>query len=284
MPVISTKIVAKPFVKWVGGKRQIINEIHSRMPEKYNKYFEPFVGGGAVFFSNGFKNAVICDKNKDLINVYKVIKNNVEELIQLLKKHLNNKEYYYNVRAIDTNTLDEVEQASRFIYLNKTCYNGLYRVNLKGQFNVPFGRYKSPLICDEDNLRAVSLKLKNTLIINADFENILSRAKKSDLIYFDPPYVPLSDTAYFVSYNKDGFSWKEQIRLRDIYKKLTEKGVFCILSNSYTPEVLELYSGYKIDIVKAGRAINSNGKGRGKINEVIVTNYEILSGIKSRTT
>ncbi len=277
LPVTAEKRIAKPFVKWVGGKRQIIREIRSRMPKKHNTYFEPFIGGGAVFFSNDFENAVIGDVNEELINTYSVIKNNVEELIKLLKKHHNDKEYYYQLRAKDINDFTPVEKASRFIYMNKTCFNGLYRVNKKGQFNVPFGRYKSPLICDEENLRAVNFKLINTEIICDDFEKIVSNAKSNDLIYFDPPYVPVSSTSNFVSYNKDGFSWKEQIRLRDVYKEQTEKGVYCILSNSFTPEVLELYSKFNIDTVKAGRAINSKADGRGKIKEVIVTNYKNIS-------
>ena len=164
--------------------------------------------------------------------------------------------------------------------MNKTCYNGLYRVNKNGEFNVPFGRYKNPLICDEENLKNVSKKLQKTTILCNDFEKIVSSAQANDLVYFDAPYVPLSDTSYFVHYNKDGFSWNEQIRLRKIYKKLTDKSVYCILSNSYTPEVIELYSDFKIDIVKAGRTINSDARGRGKIKEVLVTNYENIPKAK----
>ncbi len=267
----------KPFVKWVGGKRQLVNEIHKRTPLNFNRYYEPFIGGGAVFFSNGFNKSIISDVNQELINVYYVIKENVEDLIISLKKHLYDEEYFYKLRKKDISLSNNVEKASRFIYLNKTCYNGLYRVNKKGQFNVPFGKYKSPLICDEENLRAVNCKLKKTKILCTDFEKSVLTAKKNDFVYFDPPYMPLSSTSYFVGYNKNGFIYNEQIRLRDVFKKLSEKGVYCMLSNSYTKEVKELYSEFNIDTVKAGRAINSKANGRGKIKEVIITNYEYIS-------
>ncbi len=268
---------SKPFVKWVGGKRQLIGEIHKRKPLNFNRYYEPFIGGGAIFFSNGFNKAVISDVNQELINVYNVIKKIVEDLIISLKKHPYNEEYFYELRKKDTSELNNVERASRFIYLNKTCYNGLYRVNKKGKFNVPFGKYKSPLICDEDNLRAVNSKLRKAKILCTDFEKCVLTASKKDFVYFDPPYMPLSSTSYFVGYSKDGFAYDEQLRLRNVFKKLSEKGIYCMLSNSYTKEVKELYSEFNIDTVKAGRAINSKATGRGKIKEVIITNYENIT-------
>ncbi len=267
----------KPFVKWVGGKRQLVNEIHKRIPLNFNRYYEPFIGGGAVFFSNGFNKAIISDVNQELINAYNVIKENVDNLIISLKKHLYNEEYFYELRKKDTSDLSNIERASRFIYLNKTCYNGLYRVNKKGKFNVPFGKYKSPLICDEENLKAVNYKLIKTKILCTDFEKSVLTAKENDFVYFDPPYMPLSSTSYFVGYSKNGFAYNEQLRLKSVYKKLSEKGVYCMLSNSYTNEVKELYSEYNIDTVKATRVINSKANGRGKIKEVIITNYENVS-------
>ena len=267
----------KPFVKWVGGKRQLVNEIHKRIPLNFNRYYEPFIGGGAVFFSNGFNKAIISDVNQELINAYNVIKENVDNLIISLKKHLYNEEYFYELRKKDTSDLSNIERASRFIYLNKTCYNGLYRVNKKGKFNVPFGKYKSPLICDEENLKAVNYKLIKTKILCTDFEKSVLTAKENDFVYFDPPYMPLSSTSYFVGYSKNGFAYNEQLRLKNVYKKLSEKGVYCMLSNSYTNEVKELYSEYNIDTVKATRVINSKANGRGKIKEVIITNYENVS-------
>jgi DNA adenine methylase len=243
------------------------------MPVKFNTYFEPFAGGGAVFFSCSFKAAVIGDINAELINAYKVIRNNVHGLIDSLKKHYYNKDYYYKVRSMIPAEMDETERASRFIFLNRTCYNGLYRVNKKGMFNVPFGRYKSPLICDEENLLLVSDKLKNTKISYADYKDTVSTAEKNDFIYFDPPYAPLNSTSNFVGYTENGFSKCSQANLRDHIMELTDRGAFCMLSNSYTEEIVKLYRGFNIQIIKAGRSVNSNGKKRGKIEELIMTNY-----------
>jgi DNA adenine methylase len=263
----------KPFVKWAGGKRQTIQEIKKRMPEKYNRYLEPFLGGGAVFFSLNFKSAVIGDINEELINTYNIIKNNIKDLIDSLKKHYYDKEYYYEIRALNPQKLDEIERAGRFIFLNRTCFNGLYRVNKKGLFNVPFGRYKSPLICDEKNLKLVSKKLKSVEIKCGDYKEIVSCAQKNDFIYFDPPYMPLTETSNFVNYNKNGFSKTDQIELRDLFAALSNKGVFCLLSNSYTEEIINLYSEFNIDTIKAYRNINSRVEGRGKIKEVVIKNY-----------
>jgi DNA adenine methylase len=264
---------AKPFVKWAGGKRQILKEIKKRLPGNFNSYFEPFAGGAAVFFSCSFKSAVIGDTNYELINAYSVIKYNVFELIESLNKHYYDKEYYYKIRSLNPEELNETERASRFIFLNRTCFNGLYRVNKKGKFNVPFGRYKSPLICDEKNLLLVSQKLKDTKIICGDYRNIVSISDKYDFIYFDPPYIPLNSTSKFVSYTQNGFSLDNQIELRDLFAELTEQGVYCMMSNSSAGEIINLYRNYNIDIVKAGRAVNSKAEKRGKIDEVIIMNY-----------
>lgn len=287
LELISNKIKEKPkpFVKWVGGKRQLLTQFRLRNlfpPELFdpikNTYFEPFVGGGAVFFDLLPKNAVLSDMNNELVTTYNVIKNNVEELIKSLKKHKITKEYFLTIRAKDIAKLSDIEIASRFIYLNRTCFNGLYRVNKSGGFNVPFGQNKNPLICDEVNLRRISKALKNVTIKHQDYKEVLQKAKKGDFIYFDPPYYPMSKTASFTSYTKDAFLDKEQIELRDVFVELDKRGCFVMLSNSDAPFINKIYGEIKnkkiwINKVEAGRAINSKGSGRGKILEVVITNY-----------
>ena len=273
----------KPFVKWVGGKRQLLRqfrELGLYPPEDFNPitstYYEPFVGGGAVFFDLLPKNAELSDLNNELVTTYNVIKNNVDELIQSLQKHIYDKDYYLEVRAEKVEDLSDVEIASRFIFLNRTGFNGLYRVNKSGQFNVPFGRYNNPVICDEDNLRRVSDALQDVTITHQDYKNVLKTAKSGDFIYLDPPYYPINATSSFTSYTAEGFLEKEQTELRDTFVKLHKKGCFVMLSNSDTPFINELYSGLDgitINKITAGRAINSKGSGRGKITEVLVTNY-----------
>lgn len=272
------KDIPKPVLKWAGGKRQLLPQISNLLPSKYNNYIEPFVGGGALFFYLMPENATLIDNNPILINVYQVIQNSVSELIDSLKKHRNEKEYYYNVRKLDRQSsfadLSEIEKASRTIFLNKTCYNGLYRVNSKGQFNVPFGRYKNPKYLDKRNLLAVHRLLQNVTLINDSFEKVLELAKTNDFIYFDPPYVPISDTANFTSYTKEDFSLKDQENLARVFKKLDERGCYVLLSNSYCDFILEQYQDYEIVPVKAKRAINSNAKKRGYIKEVLIRNYK----------
>lgn len=273
----------KPFVKWVGGKRQLLKQFRELglYPPKVfnpiaNTYHEPFVGGGAVFFDLLPKNAKLSDLNNELVITYNVIKDNVDELIKSLQKHIYDKEYYLEVRAKKVENLSDVEIASRFIFLNRTGFNGLYRVNKSGQFNVPFGRYNNPVICDEDNLRRVSDALRDVVITHQDYKNVLGTAKSGDFIYFDPPYYPINTTSSFTSYTVEGFLEKEQTELRDTLVKLHEKGCFVMLSNSDTPFINKLYSGLDgitINKITAGRAINSKGTGRGKITEVLVTNY-----------
>ncbi|MHA1413836.1 MAG: DNA adenine methylase [Promethearchaeota archaeon] len=270
--------IPKPFLKWAGGKRQLISQMDPFFPIKFNKYIEPFVGGGAIFFYLLPKRAILMDINQELINVYNVIKNNIKELINSLKKHINEQEYYYKIRNLDRDpsiyeSLTNVEKASRTIYLNRCCYNGLYRVNSKGQFNVPFGRYKNPQFCDEKNLIAVHKALKNVEIVNASFEKCLDFAEKDDFIYFDPPYVPISSSSNFTSYTKDNFGREDQIKLLDVFKALDERGCKVMLSNSYNDFILDLYKGYKINILQAKRAINSDAKKRGEIRELLITNF-----------
>ena len=266
-----------PIVKWVGGKRQLMFELLKNMPENYNRYFEPFIGGGALFFELQPKNAYISDMNEELINLYKVVRDNVVELITDLQKHDISKEYFMEIRNIDRTeeyeNWSDVQKASRFIYLNRTCFNGMYRVNSKGEFNVPFGHYKNPRILDENNLINCSNLLKKTEIKHADFSEILKEVNKGDFVYFDPPYVPLSETSSFTSYTKDGFDIDMQFKLRDVCDELDSKGVKFLLSNSDTRLVNELYENYIIKKVFASRQINANAEGRGKITEVLVRNY-----------
>ncbi len=266
-----------PLVKWVGGKRQLMFELLKNMPKSYNRYFEPFIGGGALFFELQPDNAYISDMNEELINLYQVVKNNVYALINDLNKHEVSKEYFLKIRNLDRTSeyenLSDVEKASRFIYLNRTCFNGLYRVNSQGQFNVPFGNYKNPRIIDADNLLNCSDLLRKTEIKCADFSEILNKVQKDDFVYFDPPYVPLNETSSFTSYTKDGFDIDMQFKLRDVCDELDNKGVKFMLSNSDTKLVNELYANYEIKKVFASRAINANADGRGKITEVLVRNY-----------
>ena len=267
-----------PIVKWVGGKRQLMFELLKNMPKSYNRYFEPFIGGGALFFELQPDNAYISDMNEELINLYSVARDSVDELIEDLSKHEISKEYFLEIRNIDRteeySNLSNVERASRFIYLNRTCFNGMYRVNSKGEFNVPFGNYKNPRIIDENNLLNCSELLKKTEIKCADFSEILSKVQKDDFVYFDPPYVPLNETSSFTSYTKDGFDIDMQFKLRDVCNELDSMGVKFMLSNSDTKLVNELYANYEIKKVFASRQINANADGRGKITEVLVKNYD----------
>jgi DNA adenine methylase len=274
----------KPFVKWAGGKRQLLGEIKRKLPKgiESRRYFEPFVGGGALLFELQPQNAVISDFNKDLIMCYKQIRDHVEGLIEALKNHREQhcKEYYYKIRDLDRTisymASGETEKAGRLIYLNKTCYNGLYRVNSQGFFNVPLGKYKNPLICEDSLLRAISryLNSANISILSTDFEEAVSKAGTDSFVYFDPPYHSFQKTG-FKSYQAQGFDENEQIRLRDLFLGLTEQGVPCLLSNADTPFIRELYcdNSFELMILKARRAINSDHRGRGMVNELLIKNW-----------
>lgn len=274
----------KPFVKWVGGKRQLLKQFRDKNlypPKGFNAntatYYEPFVGGGAVFFDLLPKKAVLSDMNSELVTSYNVIKNDVEGLIKELKKYKYSKEFFLKMREKKPEKMTDLKIAARFIYLNRTCFNGLYRVNSKGKFNTPFGKYSNPLICDAENLRKISKALKKTKILHQSYKKVLEVAKKGDFIYFDPPYHPLNETSSFTSYTSGGFTAKDQKELRDIYFKLHKRGCFVMLSNSDAPLINEFYSGLdkkiKVNKVDAGRAINANSRKRGKIKEVLVINY-----------
>jgi DNA adenine methylase len=271
--------LAKPFLKWAGGKRQLVKDLIQYMPKKYTTYYEPFLGGGAFLLELQPQKAVVNDTNSELINCYSVVKNALNELIEELKQYKNDEDYYYEVRQWDREkdyTLrTSIEKAARIIFLNKTCYNGLFRVNSQGQFNVPYGRYKKPNILDETVLKAVSLYLNKAdiKILNKDFAEAVKTANKNDFIYFDPPYDPVSNTASFTGYDMNGFDRNQQKRLKEVVDDLTNRGCQVMLSNSYTDFILDLYQEYKCVKVAAKRAINSNASKRGKVDEVIVMNY-----------
>ena len=273
--------LVEPVLKWVGGKRQLLKDIEIHIPRKFSTFYEPFLGGGAVLFHLQPHKAVVNDINEELINVYTVIRDSVEELIEDLKKHKNEAEYFYSMRELDRdkeayNRLSSIKKASRLIYLNKTCYNGLFRVNQQGEFNTPFGRYKNPNIVNEVTLRAVSNYFNKAQITFKciDFEESVKGIRKGSFVYFDPPYDPVSDSANFTGYDKGGFDRDEQIRLKQLCDKLNNRNVKFLLSNSATEFILDLYKDYNIAIVKAKRAINSRGDKRGEVNEVLVKNYE----------
>lgn len=269
----------KPFLKWAGGKRQLLPELFRYMPSQFNRYYEPFLGGGALLFALAPSRAVVGDSNAELVNCYRIVRHSVDELIQALQLHRNESEYFYQIRAWDRakdyHQRSAVERASRLIYLNRTCYNGLYRVNRKNQQNAPFGRYKNPRIVNAPLLNVVSgyLSQRDIRIERSDFADLVADAKRGDFIYFDPPYDPVSETASFTSYAGAGFDRAEQIRLKQTVDELARRGCKVLLSNSCTEFICSLYADYRCIQVQASRAINSKALKRGKVAEVIVMNY-----------
>lgn len=269
-----------PVVKWVGGKRQILHEIEKYIP-KFSTYYEPFVGGGAVLFHIQPSKAIINDVNSELVSLYEVIRDHVDELIEDLRKHKNEDEYFYSIRELDRdkklfNQLTPVQRASRIHFLNKTCYNGLFRVNRAGEFNTPFGGYKNPNIINEITLKAVSnyFRKANIVIKCCDFEESLKGIRRGSFVYLDPPYDPVSGSASFTGYDKGGFDRNEQERLKKVCDDLNRRGVKFLLSNSATDFIKGLYADYNIEVIKAKRAVNSKGDLRGGVDEVLVRNYE----------
>ena len=274
---------AKPFISWAGGKRGLLKQILPLLPKDFKNYHEPFLGGGAVFFelySLGYlkdKEVYLSDINSELINTYKVVRDNPIDLISNLEKYKekHSKDFYYEIRALDREEdflkLSELERATRFIYLNKTCFNGLYRVNKKGYFNTPIGTCKSLNIIDnKDVILNASKALQNVTIINQSFEKVIVNSNKDDLVYFDPPYYPLNKTSSFTSYDTNCFLEKEQYLLYEVFDILSITGLKVMLSNSNTAFIKDLYKKYNINYVTANRFINSKGSGRGKIKEVII--------------
>lgn len=271
---IKTRATARPFLKWAGGKTQLLDELIFRMPKSFNVYYEPFIGGGALFFATAPKQAVIADINEDLTNAYETVRDYPEQLIEALSTFTNDKDFYYEVRAKDQNQLSPIDRAARLIYLNRTGFNGLYRVNKSGQFNVPFGSYKNPNITQIDRIISASKVLQNTQVYNAGFEKVLVEAKKGDFIYLDPPYYPKDVYSDFQRYNKEQFYKDDHQRLADLYDALSQRGCYVMLSNSDTPYTRELYKKWHIDTVYAKRNINSDASKRGEVTEIIVTNYD----------
>lgn len=273
----SVVMKARPFVKWAGGKGGLCAQYEAlgMFPSRYGRYFEPFAGGGAVFFHLRPERALLSDSNEELMNAYRVVRERVEELIAQLVAHkrAHSKEYFYKVRRQNPEVMSDIDRAARFIYLNKTCYNGLYRVNRKGQFNVPYGDYTDAAVLDPDNLRAASRALQGVELRTGDFEECLTGAAKGDLVYLDPPYQPISKTSSFTGYTPGPFGVEEQQRLARVFRDLSERGCLVMESNSHAGLVKELYKGFHITAVKAPRAINCKGDGRGKITEFVITNY-----------
>lgn len=275
----------KPFLKWAGGKRQLLPVLTHLMPPGFHTYFEPFVGAGALLLELQPRQAVLSDLNQELISCYRVIQKHPEELIAQLQNHRNSSDYFYAIRGLDRHPevftqLDEIQQASRMIFLNKTCYNGLYRVNRKGEFNAPFGRYRNPGIVDEAGIRSIHrfLNARPVRILNADFELAVAGARAGDFVYFDPPYDPISGSASFTAYQGGGFGHNEQRRLARVVHDLTRRGCRVMLSNSATDFIRSLYKDLHVQRVAATRRINSVGTRRGEIDELLVLNYQPETG------
>ena len=274
------KFLISPIVKWVGGKRQLLAEIMPLINKSCSTYVEPFIGGGAVFFLLQPKKAIINDYNSELINVYLTIKSNPDELITELEKHERNntEDYFYELRAVDRSpeyaTMTNVQKAARVIYLNKTCYNGLYRVNAAGQFNSPYGKYKNPNIVNATTIKGMSkyLNKANVDIRQGDYRDALKGLRKGAFVYLDPPYMPISTSSSFTGYTENGFSYEQQKALKRECDKLRDKGISFLQSNSDCPEIRDLYSEYEIKTVQAKRSINSKSNKRGEISEVLIYN------------
>ena len=272
----------QPFIKWVGGKRGLLEQILPLFPTNFENYYEPFLGGGAIFFelySKGLlkdKKVFLSDINAELINAYSVVKDNPYELIVALEeyKSKHSKEFYYKVRELDRQKeykkVSDLEKATRFIYLNKTCFNGLYRVNKKGYFNTPIGSYKNPNIADKDTILNASEALQDVILKHQTFKEVLNFAQKDDLVYLDPPYYPLTETSNFTSYDSNSFLKNEQLDLFEVFDKLADQKINVVKSNSDTFFIKDLYKKFDINIVNANRFINSKSNGRGKINEVLI--------------
>ena len=269
-------------MKWVGGKQQLLKQFEALLPRTFRRYVEPFVGGGAVFFHLWNTGRLplgqfLFDNNAELVNTYLVIRDKIDELIEALSVHKerHSKKYYYKIRQLDreARALTDIERAARTIYLNRTCYNGLYRVNSKGQFNVPMGSYINPQVLNEDVLRMANGCLRGVSIELREFRSIVDFAEPEDFFYLDPPYDPLSKTASFTGYTANSFDEDDQRELARVVRELSEKGAFVMLSNSDTPLIRELYGNFRIETVRARRAVNSNANGRGSIQEVVVLNY-----------
>jgi DNA adenine methylase len=271
--------MAKPIVKWAGGKTKLLSELLSRLPTRIKTYAEPFAGGAALFFAltsdktRTFDHAVLADRNEELIACYRAVKNDVRGLIDALKGYRHDRDAYYAVRGETSEGKSDVERGARLIYLNRTCFNGLWRVNAAGKFNVPFGRYENPRILDEEGLLLASEALARAELVSVDFEEVTAKLGLGDFAYFDPPYVPLSKTASFTAYGPGGFGRADQERLSRVLRELRARGVLAMLSNADTEIARALYDGFALHVVRAPRAINSNASKRGEVSELLVTNW-----------
>lgn len=263
----------KPFLKWAGGKTSLLPTLAKFVPEHFENYFEPFVGGGALFFALKPERGILSDANGELINCYEAVRDFPHELIEALCQFQISSEEFYRVRAKNPYTLSKIERAARLIFLNKTCFNGLYRVNRSGQFNTPFGNYTNVRLVDEDNLFAASKALKEMELVMASYEDVLDRVGKGDFVYLDPPYVPVSAHSDFKRYTAGQFRDEDQVKLSRLFRELDSRGALLLLSNSFHPTVEKLYRGFRIEIVNAPRFINCKGENRGHIKEVVVTNF-----------
>lgn len=271
-------LLLKPVVKWVGGKRQLLEDIAPLVPSSPTIYVEPFVGGGAVLLYMQPKHAIINDLNEELVNVYRVVRHDADALLELLLAHekRNSSEYFYEVRGLDRTSsfekLTDVQRAARIIYLNKTCYNGMFRVNSAGQLNVPYGKYKHPNIVNRSGIKALETYLQNDIdICCGDYANCLRDLPKGSFVYLDPPYMPITATSAFTGYTEEGFGYSEQVRLRNECAKLREQGIAFLQSNSHCEQIIDLYKDFKIKKVRAKRAINSRGDRRGEVDEVLIS-------------
>ena len=276
---ISSSLTPRPFLKWAGGKGRLIDQYQAFFPTTFHRYYEPFLGGGAIFFHlhDRCHHAVLADLNEELVNVYRCVRDDVEAIIEILRHHQlrHCHDHYYAVRA-NNQVRSPIYRAARLIYLNKTCFNGLYRENSKGHFNVPMGRYKKPKVCDAATLKQASTALKQTDLVCEEFTAILNRAENNhDFVYFDPPYHPISTTSSFTGYNRYGFRVEDQERLQQTFAQLAGRGVKVMLSNSDCLFIRDLYEDFYIYKIQAARAINSNAKRRGKISELVITSYPI---------
>ncbi len=287
----SADISPRPFVKWAGGKRQLLPALLRRLPANFRRYHEPFVGGGALFFALRGQNrlphgARLSDINPELVNAYQVVRDRVETLIVVLGTFRNEEDFYYEIRAQQPSTLDPVQRAARLLYLNRTCFNGLFRENRAGHFNVPYGRYRNPQFLRENDLRAASQALRGITIEQASFAELEPHVEAGDLVYFDPPYAPLSRTASFTSYSRGGFDEAAQRRLGELVRRLGERGVHVLVSNSSARLIYDIYSGdgLHVEQILASRAINSRADRRGKIPELLITAGPLVDELRRPAT
>lgn len=268
---------AKPFLKWAGGKRQLLPQIHAALPQTFNRYFEPMLGGGAVFFSLGRSDSILSDTNAELIRCYEVVRDQPQALIEELQTYPHAEDFYYALRAEDQKVSfknwSDLKRAARLMYLNRTCFNGLYRVNSRGHFNVPFGDYKNPSIADSETILSCSKALQSVKLLCGSFSEVVLQAKEGDFVYFDPPYFPISKTASFTSYTKQGFDISLHKQLADICASLDKRGVQFLCSNSYCDFILGLNRAFTIEVLEAKRAINSKADKRSGVKEVLIRNY-----------